>query len=199
MQPLTKRQKEILDFIAGYVNENGYAPSYREIAEYFSFSSLASVTDHIQALKDKKALDNEFNAARSIQLTPQFEEQTFDIPLMGAIAAGSPIQAIRTRETISIPRDMMGKNTFALKVRGDSMEDEGILDGDYVVIEKTEKPRNGDIVVALVDNDYVTLKKYFREKTRIRLQPANAKYRPIFTKNATIQGKVKGVIRRFTH
>ena len=199
MQPLTKRQKEILDFIAIYVNENGYAPSYREIAEYFGFSSLASVADHIQALKDKEALDNEFNVARSIQLTPQFEEQTFDVPLMGAIAAGSPIQAIRTRETISIPRDMMGKNTFALKVRGDSMEDEGILDGDYVVIEKIEKPKNGDIVVALVDNDYVTLKKYFREKTGIRLQPANSRYRPILTKNATIQGKVKGVIRRFSY
>lgn len=197
MQPLTKRQKEILDYIAGYVAENGYAPSYREIAEHFGFSSLASVTDHVQALKDKGALDNEFNAARSIQLTPQFEEQSFDIPLMGAIAAGSPIEAIRTRETISIPRDMVGKNTFALKVRGDSMEDEGILDGDYVVIEKIDRPRNGDIVVALIDNDYVTLKKYFRERNRIRLQPANAKYGPIYTNNATIQGKVKGVIRRF--
>ncbi len=197
MNPLTKRQKEILDFIAIYIDDNGYAPSYREIAEHFGFSSVASVTDHIQALKDKGAIDSDFNAARSIQLTPQFDEEAFDVPLMGAIAAGSPIEAIRTKETINIPRDMVGKDTFALKVHGDSMVDEGILDGDYVVVEKIENPRNGDVVVALIDNDNVTLKKYYKEKNRIRLQPANANYGAIYTTNATIQGKVKGVIRRF--
>lgn len=197
MKPLTKKQKEVLDYIAGYIDDNGYAPSYREIAEHFGFSSVATVTDHVQALKDKGAVENDFNAARSIQLTPQFDEESFGVPLMGAIAAGSPIEAIRTRETINIPRDMVGKDTFALKVHGDSMIDEGILDGDYVVIEKIDRPRNGDVVVALIDNDNVTLKKYYKEKNRIRLQPANAKYGAIYTTNATIQGKVKGVIRRF--
>lgn len=197
MKPLTKKQKEVLDYIAGYIDDNGYAPSYREIAEHFGFSSVATVTDHVQALKDKGAVENDFNAARSIQLTPQFDEESFEVPLIGAIAAGSPIEAIRTSETINIPRDMVGKDTFALKVHGDSMIDEGILDGDYVVIEKIDRPRNGDVVVALIDNDNVTLKKYYKEKNRIRLQPANAKYGAIYTTNATIQGKVKGVIRRF--
>lgn len=199
MKPLTKKQKEVLDYIASYIDDNGYAPSYREIAEHFGFSSVATVTDHIQALKYKGALENEFNAARSIQLTPQFDEATFEIPLLGGIAAGSPIEAIRTRETISIPRDMVGKNTFALKVHGDSMIDEGILDGDYVVVEKIDRPRNGDVVVALIDNDNVTLKKFYKEKGRIRLQPANAKYGAIYAVNPTIQGKVKGVIRRFAY
>ena len=199
MRPLTKKQKEILDFIAQYIGDNGYAPSYREIADNFEFSSVATVTDHIHALKDKGMLESEFNAARSIQLTPQFEETSFEIPLLGAIAAGSPIEAIRTKETINIPRDMIGRDTFALKVHGDSMVDEGILDGDYVVIEKIERPRNGDVVVALIDNDNVTLKKYYKEKNRIRLQPANAKYGAIYTTNVTIQGKVKGVIRRFAY
>lgn len=199
MHPLTKRQKEVFDYLSNYIDNNGYAPSYREIADNFGFSSVASVTDHIQALKDKGALENEFNAARSIQLTPQFEEMTFEVPLLGAIAAGFPIEAIRTRETLSIPRDMVGPNTFALKVHGDSMIDEGILDGDYVVVEKIANPRNGDVVVALIDNNNVTLKKFYREKNRIRLQPANAKYGAIYADNPTIQGKVKGVIRRFAY
>lgn len=199
MHPLTKRQKEVFDYLSSYIDNNGYAPSYREIADNFGFSSVASVTDHIQALKDKGALENEFNAARSIQLTPQFEDETFDVPLLGAIAAGFPIEAIRTRETLSIPRDMVGPNTFALKVHGDSMIDEGILDGDYVVVEKITNPRNGDVVVALIDNNNVTLKKFYREKNRIRLQPANAKYGAIYAVNPTIQGKVKGVIRRFAY
>lgn len=199
MHPLTKRQKEVFDYLSGYIDDNGYAPSYREIADHFGFSSVASVTDHIQALKDKGALESEFNAARSIQLTPQFEELTFEVPLLGSIAAGYPIEAIRTRETLSIPRDMTGPNTFALKVHGDSMIDEGILDGDYVVVEKIANPRNGDVVVALIDNNNVTLKKFYKEKNRIRLQPANAKYGAIYATNPTIQGKVKGVIRRFAY
>lgn len=199
MQPLTRRQKEIFDYIANFIEERGYAPSYREIAEHFGFASVATVTDHIQALKDKDALKNNFNAARSLQLTPAFEEADFEIPLMGSIAAGSPIEAIRTHETIHIPRDMMGKNVFALKVRGDSMVDDGILDGDYVIMEKIENPRNGEIVVALLDGQDVTLKRFYKERNRIRLQPANSKYGPIYTDKATIQGRVRGVIRRFAY
>ncbi len=197
MEPLTKRQKEILDFIQDFLRDHGYAPSFREIAEYFELSSVSTVAEHISSLKGKGYLESEENMARSLQLTPAFDVQTFSIPLMGAIAAGSPIEAIRTAETIDIPRDMMGKNVFALRVRGDSMVDDGILDGDYVIIEKTDNPQNGEIVVALVDGDAVTLKRFYREKDHIRLQPRNAKYQPILTTKVVVQGRVKGVIRKF--
>ena len=197
MPNLTKRQQEIIGFIKKYLNEHDYAPSYREIAENFNLSSVATVADHIEALKEKGVLENEENLARSIQLTPQWDERTFEVPLMGTIAAGKPIEAIRTSETITIPKDMMGKNIFALKVRGDSMIEDGIYDGDYVIIEQIKEPRNGDIVVALVDNDNVTLKRFYREKNRIRLQPANSKMPPIYPRRVMVQGKVKGVIRKY--
>lgn len=196
--PLTKRQKEILDYIRQYIESHEYAPSYREIATHFGFSSVSTVAEHIEALKHKGHLDSENNMARSIQLTPAFEPTSYPVPLLGAIAAGKPIEAMRTAETIDIPKDMMARNVFALKVRGDSMIDDGILDGDYVIIEQTENPKNGDIVVALVDNSSVTLKRFFREKDHIRLQPANGNYAPIRTKRVVVQGKVRGVIRKFS-
>src|SRR4030042_3776297 len=179
MDHLTKRQKEILDFIEQYIATHDYAPSYREIAEFFHLSSIATVADHLENLKSKGFLTKDFNEARSLQLTPRWDERTFEIPLEGLIAAGAPIEAIRTNETIDIPKDMMGKNVFALKVRGDSMINDGIFDGDYIIIEQTNSPNNGDIVVALLDNENATLKRYFREKDHIRLQPANSKYGPI--------------------
>lgn len=194
---LTKRQSEIFDYIKDFLLSHDYAPSYREIAEYFRFASIATVAEHIEGLKEKGYLRGDLSGARSLQLSPQWDNETFNIPLMGSIAAGSPIEAIRTRETIDIPRDMMGPNIFALKVRGDSMVDDGILDGDYVIIENTTNPKNGDIVVALLENDNVTLKRYYKEKDHIRLQPANSRYGPIRVKKVVVQGKVKGVIRRF--
>jgi repressor LexA len=197
MEPLTKRQKEILDFIKEFIAEHGYAPSYREIANYFEFSSVATVAEHIYSLKNKGYLDCEENMARSIQLNPLFEPESFTVPLLGTIAAGKPIEAIRTQETIEIPRDMAGKNVFALKVRGDSMEKDGILEGDYVIIEKIDNPKDGDIVVALIDNDSATLKRYYKEKDCVRLEPRNPNYKPIRTKKVIIQGRVKGVIRKF--
>ncbi|AKM82792.1 TPA: transcriptional repressor LexA [Candidatus Berkelbacteria bacterium] len=198
MEPLTKRQKEIYDFIEQYIASHDYAPSYREIAEFFNLSSVATVSDHIENLKEKDYLKKDFNEARSLQLTPRFDERTFTIPLLGAIAAGMPIEAIRTNETIDIPKDMMGKNVFALKVRGDSMIDDGIFDGDYIVIEQTNSPHDGEIVVALIENEMATLKRFYREKDCIRLQPANSNYNPIRTNKVTIQGRVKGVIRKFS-
>ena len=195
--PLTKRQTEILSFIRQFIEENEYAPSYREIAASLSLSSVATVAEYISVLEQKGYLNKDTSCARSLQLTPSWDERTFSIPLMGTIAAGKPIEAIRTNETIEIPRDMMGPNVFALKVHGDSMIGDGILDGDFVVIEKTNHPKNGDIVVALLDQDNVTLKRFYREKTRIRLQPANSNYRPIYTRKAFVQGRVKGVIRKF--
>jgi len=197
VETLTKRQKEVLDYIEEYVNSHDYAPSYREIAEAFSLGSVATIADHIENLKEKGYLTKDYNEARSLQLTPRWDERGFEIPLIGTIAAGYPIEAIRTNETIDIPRDMMGKNVFALKVRGDSMIEDGIFDGDYIIIEQTDNPRNGEIVVALVDNENATLKRFYREKNRIRLQPANSNFKPIYSNKVIVQGRVKGVIRKF--
>ncbi|MFA6081976.1 MAG: transcriptional repressor LexA [Patescibacteria group bacterium] len=197
MDPLTKRQKQTLDYIEQFIGENGYAPSYREIADYFKLSSVATVAEHIDSLTNKGYLNREANEARSLQLTPTWDEQSFSAPLMGIIAAGAPIQAVRTHETIDIPRDMMGPKVFALRVKGNSMIEDGIFDGDYVIIEQTTVAKNGDIVVALIDRENVTLKRFYQEKTHIRLQPANKTMKPILTKNVTVQGKVKGVIRKF--
>lgn len=195
--PLTKRQSEILDYIKYFIDENSYAPSYREIAKSLKLSSVATVAEYISVLEQKGHLTKQGSCARALQLTPSWDERTFEVQLIGRIAAGHPIEAIRTNETIDIPRDMMGPNIFALQVSGDSMKDDGIFDGDYVIIEKTNNPRNGDIVVALVDEDNVTLKRFFREKTRIRLQPANTNFKPIYTRKALVQGRVKGVIRKY--
>lgn len=196
-ESLTKRQKEVLEYLRSFITKHEYAPSYREIADHFGYSSVATVAEHVESLKQKGYLENEENMARSIQLTPTWDERTFAIPLLGGIAAGLPIEAIRTAETIDIPKDMMGRNVFALRVRGDSMEEDGILDGDYVIIEQTANPKNGDIVVALVEGNGVTLKRFYREDDHIRLQPANGKYQPIRTKRVVVQGKVRGVIRKF--
>lgn len=195
---LTPRQKEILDYIVKFTESAGYSPSYREIAEHFGFTSVATVADHIDSLRQKGLLEKSFNRARSLQLTPSFMEKEFEIPLIGVIAAGHPIEAIRTNETIQIPRDMMAPNVFALKVRGQSMTGDGIQDGDYVIIKQVKEPRNGDVVVALVDNDNVTLKRFYKEKHgRVRLQPTNPKYKSTYPKNLQIQGKLVGLIRKY--
>lgn len=194
---LTKRQSQILNYVKTYLEKHEYAPSFREIASGLKLSSIATISDHIQNLKEKGYLTSAKNLARSIQLTPTWDERTFSIPLLGTVVAGSPIQAIRTHETINIPRDMMKPNVFALKVRGDSMIDDGIYEGDYVIIEKIVEPKNGDIVVSLLDNENVTLKRFFKEKDHIRLQPANSNYAPIRVKQVTIQGRVLGIIRKF--
>ncbi|MEK7202595.1 MAG: transcriptional repressor LexA [Patescibacteria group bacterium] len=198
---LTPKQKHILDFIDKYLEVNGYAPSYREIADHFGFSSVATVAEHVDNLKLKGYLatgETGYRSLKPIEVDESSAFMGFNIPLFGAIQAGKPIEAIKTSESLEIPRDMMSKNVFALKVKGDSMIDDGILEGDYVVIEPCNYPKNGDIVVALIDKDNVTLKRFYREKDHIRLQPANKKYQPIRVKKVTIQGKVKGVIRKFS-
>lgn len=201
MEPLTKKQRDIVEFIRNFIDDNGYAPSYREIAHYFELSSTGTVAEYINILEEKGYLTKDAMEARAIQLTPAFDDgvELHSIQLMGIIDAGRPIEAIRTNETIDIPRDMMGRKTFALRVRGESMIEDGILEGDYVIIEQTASPRNGDIVVALVDNANATLKRFYDEKKNIRLQPANKTMKPMLFKRdrITIQGKVKGVIRKF--
>jgi len=201
VEPLTKKQKVILDYIRDFIDNNGYAPSYREIAQYFELSSTGTIAEYVNILAEKGYLTKDAMEARAIQLTPTFDDgvELHSIQLMGIIDAGRPIEAIRTNETIDIPRDMMGKKTFALRVRGESMIEDGILDGDYVIIEQTGSPKNGDIVVALIDNSNATLKRFYDEKANIRLQPANHTMQPMIFKRSrvTIQGKVRGVIRKF--
>lgn len=205
-EALTKKQKEMLDFIVESIQLNGYAPSYREIADHFHLSSVATVHEHIKSLEDKghlRAADGRSRATTVVDAEPETVpddlRQRVELPLVGIIAAGEPIEAIEDRETIGVPADLVrDANAFVLKVRGESMIDEGILDGDYVVVERNYYPKNGDVVVALLDNTYATLKRYFREKTRIRLQPANKKLKPLYAKNPAIQGIVRGVYRQYS-
>lgn len=200
MEPLTKRQSEILRFITDFISENGYAPSYREIGSYFGLSSTATIAEHVDTLREKGYLTQEENLARSIQLTDldtRASQQGVLIPLFGTIAAGRPIEAVTTNETIEIPRDMAGHNVYALKVKGESMIDDGILNNDYVIVEQSRTAKNGDIVVALLENDSVTLKRFYKEKDRIRLQPANSTMSPLFVQQVSIQGRVRGLIRKF--
>lgn len=199
---LTKRQRQILDFITDFTNNYGYSPSLREIGEYFGLSSPATIHAHIKNLKDRRFLKTSYNEARSIELAPAKINwaEAIELPLAGLITAGEPIEAIEEKETIAVPADFVtdGFNSYVLKVKGESMINDGILNGDYVIVERNPSPKNGDIVVALLNNAYVTLKKFYREKNRIRLQPANAKMKPIYSADPLIQGVVKGVIRKFT-
>ncbi|PLX22167.1 repressor LexA [Candidatus Parcubacteria bacterium] len=198
---LTKRQRQILDFINEFSEKNGYSPSYREIGEHFNLSSTATIHAHVSALEKKGLVKRSHNEARSIELVNTTIDwpQAVELPLAGLITAGEPIEAVETHDTIAVPADLVtdNVNSYVLKVQGESMIDEGILSGDYVIIERNPSPKNGDIVVALLDNAFATLKKFFREKDFIRLQPANSSMEPIFVKDLAIQGVVKGVIRKF--
>lgn len=198
MSNLTKKQKEILDFVTQFIQNNEYAPSYREIADYFGLSSTATVHEHLRSLEDKGLITSNHNAARSLEVVTQRFGKSIELPLVGLITAGEPIEAIQENESIAVPQSFVrDENSYVLKVKGESMIEEGILDGDYVIVERNFYPRNGDVVVALLDNTYATLKKYFREEHRIRLQPANKTMKPIYAKNPAIQGIVRAVLRKF--
>lgn len=197
---LTKKQKQILDYITEFISINGFSPSYREIAEYFGLSSPATIYEHIKGLEDKGYIKAEDKKARSIKIFKKEikERPALELPLVGTIAAGQPIEAIEEKETITIPADLVtDPNSFVLHVKGNSMVEDGILNGDYVICERRFYPQNGDVVVALLNNEYATLKKYYREKNRIRLQPANSSLKPIYSKNPVIQGIVKAVLRKY--
>jgi len=201
--PLTKRQKEILDYIHGFIEEHGYAPSFEEIARAFGYSSLATVHEHLSNLERKGYIRKSYNESRSIEMVP--EEGTVpavELPLLGAVAAGLPIEAIQNQESLSVPMDMVrpGKDNFVLRVEGDSMIDEQIRDGDYIVVSSQPTASDGEVVVALVGGDSATVKKLFRESgNRIRLQPANSGMDPIVVpaRDVVVQGVVVGLIRRF--
>lgn len=196
---LTKRQKQILDYIKKFIKENDYAPTIEEIKRHFRLSSLATVHKHIENLRTKGELRKVENQPRSIQLNNNKKSDLVEIPLLGTIAAGAPIEAIESPETISVPRSQLSKSGehFALRVQGDSMLGEGIFDRDIVVIRKQPDAENGETVVALLNDNEVTLKKIYKEKNRFRLQPANPNIKPIFVNELTIQGKATSVIRSF--
>lgn len=206
-EPLTKRQKQVLDFVTQYIEVHGYAPSYREIAEAFKLGSVATVAEHVESLVAKGLLQKNENSARSLQLvTPKdsdFEaESAVGLPILGLIAAGSPIETISGhQETLEVPPFMVGRrHSYVLQVKGQSMIEDGILDGDYVVVQEKEVPSKGEVVVALVNGSEATLKRYYKEKDHIRLQPANSTMDPIIVKPGTpieIQGVVIGVIRKY--
>lgn len=205
LPPLTKKQKQVLDCIEEFIRDNGYTPSYREIAGILGYSSPSTVHQHIQALCEKGVINTaEDGSARSIELVEAEEFSTMSImlPLAGIITAGEPIEAIQDCEAFAVPSDFVidPANSYVLKVKGRSMIEDGIFDGDYVVIERNHSPKNGDIVVALLDNAYATLKRFYREKSYIRLQPANSTMEPIIIKgDINIQGVVRAVIRRFAN
>ncbi|MFH1632368.1 MAG: transcriptional repressor LexA [bacterium] len=203
LPPLTKRQREVLDYIEGFIKDNSYTPSYREIAEGLGLSSPSTVHQHIQALCEKGVINTGCDgAARSIELVEaeSLSPLSVMLPLAGLITAGEPIEAVEDNEAIAIPTDFVVdvENSYVLRVRGRSMIEDGIFDGDYVVIERNPSPKNGDIVVALLDNAYATLKRFYREADHIRLQPANSTMEPIIVKgDLNIQGVVRAVIRKF--
>lgn len=200
---LYRRQKQILEFISQYIQKFGYSPTLQQIAEAIGVNSLATVHEHLQALAKKGLIRRYKGAVRGLEIIAKANNQLvagLELPVLGFIAAGQPIEP-HTDPNASLmisPSLISGqKPAFVLQVKGESMIEDGILDGDYVVIEQQEEAKNGDIVVALLDNGLATLKRFFREATRIRLEPANAKMAPIFSRKVKIQGKVVGVVRRF--
>ena len=200
---LYKRQKQIVDFIAQYIQSHGHSPTLQEIANAMGLSSLATVHEHIATLVRKGVLKKYDGSVRGLEIVDQRYATTGDglsLPILGFIAAGKPIDPYTDpNATFSVSPNMVTgkKRSFVLQVKGDSMVEEGILDGDYVVIEEDKEANNGDIVVALLENGLATLKRFFKEATRIRLEPANSSMSPIYATNVKIQGKVVGVIRRF--
>jgi repressor LexA len=204
---LTKRQKEFLDFLSGFLDKRGYSPSYEEIAEGLNLASLATVHKHILALEAKHYVKRGFNQSRSLELAPKFREEqkqyhppAMDVPLLGRIAAGAPVEAIAGHDTLSFADFTGDSGTYALQVRGESMIEDHICDGDFVLVQRSAEARDGDIVVALVDGMETTLKRFYREPgDRVRLQPANASMQPIFVARdaIAIQGKILAVLRKY--
>lgn len=203
---LYKRQRQILDFLNQYIQKNGYSPTLVEISKALGVHSLATVHEHLETMQTKGIIKRKGGRSRSIEITNlemagrATTPGAVELPVLGFIAAGAPIEPMTDpNATFAVPPSMVSskKRAFVLQVKGDSMIDAGIYDHDYVVIEQTDQARDGEVVVALLENGFATLKKYFKEATRIRLEPANSSMSPIFTTKVRIQGKVVGVIRRY--
>jgi repressor LexA len=198
---LTKRQKEIFDFICEYLEREGYAPSLEEIGERFGLSSVATVHKHVQNLVDKNLLRKAWNRSRSIEVVREERAPArVEIPLLGRVAAGRPIEAVSVPDTIAVPPDLVARrDCFALRVSGDSMIEDHIVDGDVVVLEARKTPRAGETVVALIRGDECTLKRFYQDGGKIRLVPANAALSPMEfpAEDVQVQGVVIGLMRNF--
>lgn len=198
-----RRQRAILDYITLFIQKNGYAPTLREIADGVGLSSLATVHEHISKLEEKGILKRKGKASREIKLIHKKYASwkgAVDLPVLGYITAGEPIKTYSTPGvTIQVAPNLISgkKRAFIFQIKGDSMVEEGILNGDYLVIEEDPEVNNGDVIIALLENGIVTVKRFFKEATRIRLEPASSKMAPLFVVNITIQGKVKALIRKF--
>src|SRR3954463_10841869 len=201
--PLTKRQSEILGYLQTHINGQGYAPSFEEIAEQFGFQSLATVHEHLTNLERKGYIRRSYNESRSIEvLPPRGTSAASEIPLLGRVAAGTPIESLMHQESIAVPEQMLPRRgpNYALRVQGTSMIDEHIVDGDIVVVHGKQSAENGEMVIALVNGNEATVKKFYREPGGwIRLQPANATMQPMRfqEREVLIQGVVVGVIRKY--
>lgn len=202
MATLTKRQKQMVDYLEGYIGQNGYAPTLAEVGEYFGLSSLATVHKHLRNLEQKGVIRRQHNHSRALEMSPAGAKGggARRIVLAGQVAAGTPIEAIESAETISVPEEFIRReDTFCLRVKGDSMIEDGIRDGDYIIVEARDSADNGETVVALVGNE-ATVKKLYRESDgRVRLQPANATMQPIMVDPAelAIRGVVVGLMRHY--
>ena len=198
---LTRRQREIYDFIHRFVDRKGYSPSLEEIGAHFGLSSVATVHKHVQHLVEKGFLRKAWNRSRSVEPVARPLASWVSLPLLGIVAAGAPIEAIEVAEAIEVPREMIPRRgeCFVLQVRGDSMIDEQIRDGDYVVVESRPEARDGETVVALVRGDEATLKRFYRRGRSVRLQPANSSMKPIDlpARDVQIRGVVRGLLRRY--
>jgi repressor LexA len=206
---LTKRQKEVLDFIADFVEQNGYSPSYEELAHGLNLASLATVHKHIQALESRNYIRRLFNQSRSIEVSAKYIQERrrarpaapqLEIPLAGRIAAGSPVEAIQGQDTLQFADFAGSGDTFALQVSGESMIEDHIQSGDYVLVQRTPQADDGEIVVALIEGQETTLKRLYHEPDgRIRLQPANSSMQPILVnaQDVQIQGRVLAVLRKY--
>ncbi len=199
---VTPRQKQVYEFIARFIEAHKQPPTIAEIGRQFKMSSPASVHSILSTLEREGFIKRIPNVSRGIELLPQgIDSDDTEIPLLGIVAAGQPIEAILTSDTVSAPRDLIGRGrTFALRVRGDSMIEENIQDGDIIIVVAQQTAQNGQMVVALIDGNYATVKKFYREPDFIRLEPANPQFKPIFIKTpgrVRIQGIVRGLIRKY--
>ncbi len=198
-----RKQRQILDFISQYIQKNGYSPTLQEIADAIGVKSLATVHEHLQALTKKHLIRKYEGMVRGIEVLEKKIGnmlEGIDLPILGFIAAGQPIQTFTDpNSTMTVSSTMISgkKPTYVLQVKGESMIEDGILDGDFVIIERQETARNGEIVVALLENGLATLKRFYKEPNRIRLEPANSTMQPIYATDVQIQGKVVGVIRKY--
>ena len=201
--PLTRRQREILDYLNEYSGDHGYAPSFDEIAERFDYASLATVHEHLSNLERKGYIKRSYNESRAIEILPSdVFPKAVELPLLGAVAAGLPLEAQTTGETISVPDSFVRRagNHYVLKVRGSSMIDAQIADGDFVVVQDKPSADNGEMVIARLADSPATVKRYYRERDgRVRLQPANDQMAPIYVNEneVTVRGVVVGVLRRY--